>query len=99
MAEIDDAPPAAAPAPPPQRAATESSPGPPATLDERGAAAWLGFLEAQRRVIDALDAFTKRSVGIAVEDFEVLTQLREAPDGRLRMRDLAGRLCFSPSRL
>jgi DNA-binding MarR family transcriptional regulator len=100
MAEIDDSPQASHPMPHPQRAGGETEPtAANASLDERGAAAWLGFLEAQRRVIDALDAFTKRSVGIAVEDFEVLSQLRGAPDGRLRMRDLAAQLCFSPSRL
>lgn len=68
-------------------------------LDERESDAWRAFLEAQRRVIDALDSFTKRSTGIAVEDYEVLMQLAEAPERRLRMRDLANRLCFSPSRL
>ena len=68
-------------------------------LDDRDAAAWFGFLESQRRVLEALDAFTKGAIGVAVEDFEVLTALRASPDGRLRMRDLAGRLCFSPSRL
>jgi DNA-binding MarR family transcriptional regulator len=68
-------------------------------FDDRDAAAWFGFVESQRRVLEALDGFIKGAIGIAVEDFEVLTTLRVAPEGRLRMRDLGGRLCFSPSRL
>jgi DNA-binding MarR family transcriptional regulator len=65
------------------------------TQDERDA--WVGFLHAHAGITRALDDDLRLRHGIALNAFEVLAQLTIAPDGRLRMADLADKLVFTRS--
>lgn len=66
-------------------------------LDELEEHAWRGLLDCHTRLVDRLDADLQASQGLALADYEVLVILSEAPDHRIRMRELAGRLNLSPS--
>lgn len=68
-------------------------------LTEPGLRAWKSFLRAQSRLIAELDEELRASYGYALGDFDVLAQLAEAPNGRLRMCDLAEAVVLSPSGL
>ena len=61
--------------------------------------AWRGLLTAHSKLIARLDAALMDSQGISLPDYEVLVHLCDAPDGRLRMSDLADRINLSPSGL
>ena len=45
------------------------------------------------------DILLRAATGLSMADYHVMVVLSEAPDHRLRMGELAGRLVFSPSRL
>ncbi len=62
-------------------------------------AAWRGLLRAHARLVATLDQELEREHGIALSSYEVLLNLAEAPDGSLRMGDLADRLLLSRSGL
>jgi DNA-binding MarR family transcriptional regulator len=62
-------------------------------------AAWRTFIEGSLRVHTRIDEDLKASAGMTLFDYHILVLLSEAPDGRLRMRDLAQRIAFAPSRL
>jgi DNA-binding MarR family transcriptional regulator len=62
-------------------------------------AAWRAFIEGSLRVHTRIDEDLKASSGLTLFDYHILVLLSEAPDGRLRMRDLAQRIAFAPSRL
>lgn len=62
-------------------------------------AAWRGFLEAYRRVIDVLAAELETETGMPLGWYDVLVQLSEAPDRARRMQDLAGAVLLSKSGL
>ncbi len=66
-------------------------------LDEAELAAWRGMLLVHRRVTAALDEELEREHGLALGSYEVLLHLSAAPEGSLRMGDLAGKLLISPS--
>lgn len=53
---------------------------------------WRAYLEATRQLNVALDRQLVRDSGIGLTDFEILVYLSEAPDGALRMWELADRL-------
>jgi DNA-binding MarR family transcriptional regulator len=52
-------------------------------------AAWRGLLTWHRRAVHRLDADLVAAHGVTLEEYDVLVQLAEAPDGVLRMGELA----------
>lgn len=66
--------------------------------DPRGPA-WRLFIETSTRLTTALDDDLRRVSGMSLADYHVLLLLSEAPDQRLRMKELAQRMVFSASRL
>jgi len=61
--------------------------------------AWRAFIEGSLSVHTHIDEDLKSASGMTLFDYHILVLLSEAPDGRLRMRDLAQRIAFAPSRL
>ena len=59
-------------------------------------AAWRLFLESSQALVDVLDADLQEHSGISLRWYDVLVHLEEAPDGRLRMRQLAGEVAPTP---
>ncbi len=59
--------------------------------------AWRSFLEAHARVTDELERELQETQGLPLAFYDVLSLLARAPEGRLRMQDLAGRLLLSRS--
>jgi DNA-binding MarR family transcriptional regulator len=68
-------------------------------LDDEEMAAWRGMVEVQAALEAELEADLLASHGLSLGDYGVLVSLSEAPDERMRMCDLAGRLQLSPSGL
>lgn len=60
-------------------------------------AAWQGFLRVHASLVHELDRGLEAEVGLPLRDYEVLLHLGAAPDGRLRMSDLAASVLLSPS--
>jgi DNA-binding MarR family transcriptional regulator len=58
---------------------------------------WKLFLQAHAAVLDALEHDLRERLDLPLTWYEVLLHLAEAPDGRLRMTDLAGSLLLSKS--
>lgn len=77
--------------------ATEASE--PRWLSEGEQRAWRAFVESSGGVIQLLDGLLKRDASITFDDYEVLVQLSEAEDRRMRMTDLSSRLLHSQSRV
>ena len=67
--------------------------------ENRRSLAWRVFFEASTRLQGVIEARLKASAGVSLSDYNVLLVLYEAPERRMRMGELAGRLGFSPSRL
>jgi DNA-binding MarR family transcriptional regulator len=59
--------------------------------------AWHGSLQFTNVTTRALDEALSKAHGISVKEFDVLITLFNAPDGRLRMTELADRVVLSPS--
>jgi DNA-binding MarR family transcriptional regulator len=57
------------------------------------------MLRVHRDVVARLDAELEREQGLPLSSYEVLISLADAPDGRLRMGELAGALLLSRSGL
>ncbi|MFI5670623.1 MarR family winged helix-turn-helix transcriptional regulator [Streptomyces sp. NPDC051704] len=68
-------------------------------LDEREMRAWSGFLAASALVNRRLDQQLKDDSGLSHPQYEVLVRLSAAPDGELRMTELANGLINSKSGL
>jgi DNA-binding MarR family transcriptional regulator len=66
-------------------------------LDELEFRAWRAFLYAYSLVVPTLDRELVSAQGLSFNQFEVLTWLRRAGEGGLRMSDLASRVVLSPS--
>lgn len=66
-------------------------------LTDRELAVWKGLLEAHSRIVSELDHELTAAHGLPLSSYEVLMQLADAPDGRLRMGELADRLLLSRS--
>lgn len=66
-------------------------------LSDRELLAWRGMLRAHSAVTKALDAELEEQHEISLTSYEVLLHLEDAPDGRMRMSDLASRLLLSRS--
>lgn len=61
--------------------------------------AWRLFLESSQALVDILDADLQEHSGISLRWYDVLVHLEEAPDGPLRMSELARRIVASTSGL
>lgn len=59
--------------------------------------AWHGCLSFTNNAMRALDEALSAEHHITIKEFDVLITLFNAPDGRLRMTDLAQRIVLSPS--
>jgi DNA-binding MarR family transcriptional regulator len=59
--------------------------------------AWRGLLRVHASVLKALDAELDAAHGLPLSSYEVLTQLADAPDHRMRMCDLADSVLLSRS--
>jgi len=66
-------------------------------LTDAELAAWRGFLRVHAALTKQLDAELEASHGLPLSSYEVLINLRAAPDRRLRMADLAERSLLSRS--
>jgi DNA-binding MarR family transcriptional regulator len=62
-------------------------------------AAWRAFLAAHRRVVDVLASDLEEAHGLPLTWYDVLVNLEQAREGRLRMSDLAERVMLSASGL
>src|SRR5689334_2695628 len=62
-------------------------------------AAWLGLLQAHAALTRALDQGLSARHGLTLSSYEVLARLAHAPDGYLRMTDLAQQTQLSLSRV
>ncbi|MFC6882114.1 MULTISPECIES: MarR family winged helix-turn-helix transcriptional regulator [Actinomadura] len=71
----------------------------PDALGPRELRAWMGFLAAAHLLDHEIEHQLKADGGLSHGDFEVLVRLAMAPDGRLRMSDLAREAMVSKSRL
>jgi len=68
-------------------------------LDEDEMRAWHSFLAAGALIDRLIDAQLKEAVGLSHPQYEILVRLAEAPEGELRMTELAGTLLTSKSGL
>lgn len=71
----------------------------PAGLDADRLAAWRAFLEIHARITDVLAQELKAAHDLPLTWYDVLVQLSEAPDGQLRMQELADAVLLSKSGL
>jgi DNA-binding MarR family transcriptional regulator len=71
----------------------------PRWLNEKEQMAWRAFIAAQRVVNTRIEQQLQRDAGIPHTYYEILVRLSEAPDGRLRMSELAVATQGSRSRL
>src|SRR4051795_3849935 len=60
---------------------------------------WRAFVESSWALHTRLEDELRAATGLSMPDYHVLVVLSEAPEHRLRMGELAGRLVFAPSRL
>jgi len=70
----------------------------PKWLSPREMKAWRSYIIASRRLLDALDSDLDGH-DLSMADYEVLAQLSDAPDRRMRMSELAEIAMLSKSRL
>ena len=71
---------------------------PPKWLNAAEMKAWRNYIIASRRLLEALDA-DLGGHDLSMPDYEILAQLSDAPDRRLRMSELAEIALLSRSRL
>jgi DNA-binding MarR family transcriptional regulator len=71
----------------------------PVLLNREELAAWRGLLRVHSGMTKALDAELVREHGLPLSSYEVLLFLADAPDGRLRMSELADGVLLSRSGL
>ena len=69
----------------------------PILLDREELAAWRGLLRVHASMTKALDAELVREHGLPLSSYEVLLFLADAPEGRLRMSELAQGVLLSRS--
>lgn len=68
-------------------------------LSESELRAWRGMLHAHASIAKRLEGRLEREHGLQLSSYEVLQRLVEAPDGRMRMCDLAEQVRLSRSGL
>ncbi|MDO5033846.1 MAG: MarR family transcriptional regulator [Actinomycetaceae bacterium] len=61
--------------------------------------AWRVYFESTARMQDEIDSALREGAGVSLPDYNVLLLLSEAPDRKLRFKELAKRMSFSKSRL
>lgn len=61
--------------------------------------AWRAYFETTAALQGELERSLRAETGLHLADYNLLLLLTEAPEHRLRMGELAGRMVFSPSRL
>jgi DNA-binding MarR family transcriptional regulator len=71
----------------------------PRWLDEREQRAWRGYRRMRRLLDLELARELARDAGLSEPDYDVLSDLSETPDQRLRLSELADRMLWSRSRL
>lgn len=76
---------------------SKATSGAPLDADELGA--WRGFLRVHSKLTRELDAELAAAHGLPLSSYEVLLFLNDAPDGQLRMAQLADSVLLSPSGL
>ncbi|MEV5477391.1 MarR family transcriptional regulator [Streptomyces sp. NPDC052207] len=69
------------------------------SLNPTEKAVWLGFLATHLHLLRHLDKELVDAERISMSSFEVLLTLAEAPEGRVRMKDIAASLLISRSGL
>jgi DNA-binding MarR family transcriptional regulator len=69
------------------------------SLSELHLAAWRAFLKAHATVVDRIDHDLAAGQRLSLSSYDVLIELYEAPDRRLRMHELAQRIVLSRSGL
>ena len=77
----------------------QTAPAEGAPLSELEMAAWAGFLRTHARLVRELDEELIRAHGLPLSSYDVLVQLEGAPDGQLRMSQLAEAVLLSRSGL
>lgn len=70
-----------------------------AAVPDTQLAAWRAFLEAHARVIEVLSRELREETDLPLSWYDVLVHLSEAPDGQLRMQELADAVLLSKSGL
>jgi DNA-binding MarR family transcriptional regulator len=78
---------------------TQSPLPPRARLGEDEQRAWGGFLRAHANLVAELDRELESAHGLPLRSYDVLIQLARAPEGRLRMSELADAVVLSRSGL
>jgi DNA-binding MarR family transcriptional regulator len=68
-------------------------------LEERELAAWRNFITAHAALIERIDRDLAAAECVPLSWYDVLIELQEAPERRLRMSDLASRVVLSRSTL
>jgi DNA-binding MarR family transcriptional regulator len=68
-------------------------------LDEQEMSAWHALIRAHSKIIRRLEAELDAEHGLTLPAYEVLAHLSMAPEGRLRMSELAVHAVLSPSGL
>jgi DNA-binding MarR family transcriptional regulator len=76
-----------------------SPPDAPPIISAERMRAWRSFLEAHARVVDALARELKEVEDLPLPWYDVLVQLHEAPQRRLRMQELAEAVVLSKTGL
>ncbi|SIN33199.1 MarR family winged helix-turn-helix transcriptional regulator [Micromonospora cremea] len=71
----------------------------PRWLDEREDHAWRGYRRMRRLLDLELARELAQDAGLSEPDYDVLSDLSETPQGRLRLSELADRMLWSRSRL
>lgn len=80
----------------------QSTTSPPTQADEltdSELGAWRGFLGAHRYLTRELDANLRDAHSLSLSAYDVLVQLADAPERRMRMSELASSIVLSPSGL
>ncbi|GAA2037393.1 MarR family transcriptional regulator [Yaniella flava] len=57
------------------------------------------YFETTARLLDRLEKRLKQRLGLTLSEYNMLLLLSEAPEGQMRMGQLADAIVFSPSRL
>ncbi len=65
--------------------------------EDQGLAAWMTLLQANSLLVDLLESDLHGAAGLPLGWFEVLVQLTSAPEGYLKMQDLAHSILLSKS--
>lgn len=68
-----------------------------ASQDDLALRSWRALLRSHATILRALDAELSQGTGLSIRAYEVLVRLSHAPDGAMRMADLAASVYLSPS--